>query len=209
MTAFRLCRWCCIDPYCYPTKNFRFTISNARYYHVGTCVMMMRKFLVYSVWTSAPPSFDMLCYLYTRTTGGQGFGIGSTPPGPQLPFGAMRLSPDTAFDGTVTEWEHFGGYFYGVWDTHKSTACVCVLRVCVCVCLCCVCVCVCVFVLRVCVCVCVCVFVLRVCVCVCMCVFVLRVCVCACVCVCARVCVRALVLVCACVCLHTRVCVRA
>lgn len=29
-------------------------------------------------------------------TGGYGYGVGSTPPGAQVPFGLVRLSPDTA-----------------------------------------------------------------------------------------------------------------
>jgi putative alpha-1,2-mannosidase len=47
-------------------------------------------------------------------TGGDGYGIGSTPPGAQHPFGFCRLSPDTAesFD-IVVPWRHFGGYYYG------------------------------------------------------------------------------------------------
>ena len=45
--------------------------------------------------------------------GGDGFGVGSTPPGAQYPFGFMRLSPDTAEDNIVLEWRHFGGYYYG------------------------------------------------------------------------------------------------
>lgn len=46
-------------------------------------------------------------------TGGDGFGVGSTPPGVQYPFGMMRLSPDTVFDDVEVEWRHFGGYYYG------------------------------------------------------------------------------------------------
>lgn len=45
--------------------------------------------------------------------GGQGFGVGSNPPGAQVPFGAFRLSPDTALDTVALEWEHFGGYYHG------------------------------------------------------------------------------------------------
>lgn len=45
-------------------------------------------------------------------TGGDGFGIGSTMPGVQLPFGAVRASPDT--DGLLfLNYRHFGGYYYG------------------------------------------------------------------------------------------------
>lgn len=50
----------------------------------------------------------------TYCAGGEGFGIGSTPPGAQYPFGLVRLSPDTARFGNVAlnGW-HFGGYHYG------------------------------------------------------------------------------------------------
>ena len=49
-----------------------------------------------------------------NTVGGEGFGIGSTPPGAQYPFGLVRLSPDTSTLGNVAldDW-HFGGYHYG------------------------------------------------------------------------------------------------
>jgi putative alpha-1,2-mannosidase len=40
---------------------------------------------------------DVLSYVDTRIgTGGVGFGIGSTNPGAQVPFGALRLGPDTS-----------------------------------------------------------------------------------------------------------------
>jgi predicted alpha-1,2-mannosidase len=46
-------------------------------------------------------------------TGGVGYGIGSTPPGPQVPFGAMRLSPDTInWENFFIPFDHFGGYYY-------------------------------------------------------------------------------------------------
>lgn len=50
-------------------------------------------------------------------TGGVGFGIGSLNPGAQVPFGCMRLGPDTTdqTDG-INIWlqfNHFGGYYYG------------------------------------------------------------------------------------------------
>lgn len=45
-------------------------------------------------------------------TGGAGFGIGSTNPGPQVPFGAMRLGPDTTYDWIYLPFNHFGGYYY-------------------------------------------------------------------------------------------------
>lgn len=50
--------------------------------------------------------------------GGDGFGVGSTPPGAQYPFGFVRLSPDTAEDNIVLSWRHFGGYYYG--KRHQS-----------------------------------------------------------------------------------------
>lgn len=42
-------------------------------------------------------------------TGGLAFGVGSTNPGPQWPFGAMRLGPDTAVGPDLGA---FGGYYY-------------------------------------------------------------------------------------------------
>ena len=45
-------------------------------------------------------------------TGGEGFGVGSDPPGVQIPFGAMRLSPDTSLDNIVVAPNHFGGYHH-------------------------------------------------------------------------------------------------
>lgn len=54
------------------------------------------------------------CSPYFPPVGGEGFGIGSTPPGAQYPFGLVRLSPDTASLGNIAldDW-HFGGYHYG------------------------------------------------------------------------------------------------
>lgn len=60
-------------------------------------------------------------------TGGHGFGIGSTPVGVQgcasfveiahflVPFGSLRLGPDTSglFDSKAIRWDHFSGYYYG------------------------------------------------------------------------------------------------
>jgi predicted alpha-1,2-mannosidase len=45
-------------------------------------------------------------------TGGLGYGIGSVPPGAQVPFGLARVSPDTceALD-IVIPFDHFGGYY--------------------------------------------------------------------------------------------------
>lgn len=48
--------------------------------------------------------------------GGIGFQAGSIAPGPQVPFGAMRLSPDTSLDSIWLQFQHFGGYSY--MDTH-------------------------------------------------------------------------------------------
>jgi hypothetical protein len=54
-------------------------------------------------------------------TGGLAWGVGGQNPGAQVPYGAMRLGPDTSkFDGSdiVEEKEgvHYGGYWYN--DTH-------------------------------------------------------------------------------------------
>jgi putative alpha-1,2-mannosidase len=53
----------------------------------------------------------------TIGTGGVGYGCGSVPIGPQVPFGAMRLGPDTTEVLPVVgelwlRFEHFGGYAY-------------------------------------------------------------------------------------------------
>ena len=63
-------------------------------------------------WYNMPeqPPYNSIDY---PLAGGDGFGVGSTPPGAQLPFAMMRLSPDTAFDNVALEWRHFGGYYYG------------------------------------------------------------------------------------------------
>jgi predicted alpha-1,2-mannosidase len=46
-------------------------------------------------------------------TGGGGWGIGGDPPGPQVPFGLVRLSPDTInWENIFINWDHFGGYYY-------------------------------------------------------------------------------------------------
>jgi len=43
-------------------------------------------------------------------SGGLGFGIGSLNPGPQVPFGSMRLGPDTSLGlGFIIPFNHFGG----------------------------------------------------------------------------------------------------
>ena len=44
--------------------------------------------------------------------GGDGFGVGGDPPGVQVPFGALRLSPDTALDNVAFGPHHFGGYHH-------------------------------------------------------------------------------------------------
>lgn len=50
------------------------------------------------------------------STGGFGFGVGGDPPGPQIPFGAIRASPDTSADDLAPSFTHYGGYHYD--DTH-------------------------------------------------------------------------------------------
>lgn len=50
-------------------------------------------------------------------TGGQAFGCGALNPGPQRPFGMVRIGPDTINDvNNFVPWEHFGGYHYN--DTY-------------------------------------------------------------------------------------------
>jgi len=53
-------------------------------------------------------------------TGGFGFGVGGINPGVQVPFGAMRLGPDTSLAATESvpfnAGTHYGGYWYE--DTH-------------------------------------------------------------------------------------------
>ncbi len=44
-------------------------------------------------------------------TGGVGFGMGSTYPGPALPFGMIHPSPDTRGDGAPAGFYHCGGYY--------------------------------------------------------------------------------------------------
>lgn len=50
--------------------------------------------------------------------GGEGYGVGSIPPGAQVPFGMMRLSPDTSYDNVAVEWNHFGGYYHGALNNY-------------------------------------------------------------------------------------------
>ena len=51
-------------------------------------------------------------------TGGLGWGVGGTNPGAQVPFGALRLGPDTALGALNLEklGVHYGGYWFS--DTH-------------------------------------------------------------------------------------------
>ncbi len=49
-------------------------------------------------------------------TGGFGFGIGQTFPGPKVPFGMVAPSPDTSFYGINIGVLHCSGYYY--YDTH-------------------------------------------------------------------------------------------
>ena len=46
-------------------------------------------------------------------TGGQGWGVGTTYPGPQAPFGMARPSPDTTLQGKAPSFIHCSGYSYG------------------------------------------------------------------------------------------------
>ena len=59
-------------------------------------------------------------YQYVSTligTGGEGYGIGSLPTGAQIPYGMMRLGPDTTNkDDFFADWRHYGGYYHG--DDH-------------------------------------------------------------------------------------------
>lgn len=50
-------------------------------------------------------------------TGGIGFGVGSLPPGAQVPFGLARPSPDTSEALAYEPWNHDGGYYYPDADT--------------------------------------------------------------------------------------------
>eukprot|EP01119_Soliformovum_irregulare_P012554 TRINITY_DN3269_c0_g2_i4.p1 TRINITY_DN3269_c0_g2~~TRINITY_DN3269_c0_g2_i4.p1 ORF type:complete len:741 (+),score=200.96 TRINITY_DN3269_c0_g2_i4:19-2241(+) len=74
-----------------------------------------QRFVWCLLWIGLGSSEDILDYVDPFIgTGGEGFGIGSTPPGAQRPFGLVRLSPDTvAFDNIFIPWNHFGGYYHG------------------------------------------------------------------------------------------------
>lgn len=78
----------------YPTNLF-----------IGTGIYVCVVTFSTRVWLSIP---------FISVPGGDGFGVGSTPPGAQYPFGFMRLSPDTSEDNIVLPWRHFGGYYYGI-----------------------------------------------------------------------------------------------
>ncbi|KAH3743396.1 alpha1,2-mannosidase subfamily protein [Pelomyxa schiedti] len=58
---------------------------------------------------------DPLTYVNTLIgTYGTGYGIGALPPGPQTPFGLVRLGPDTCeMDNFNVVWRHNGGYYWG------------------------------------------------------------------------------------------------
>ena len=46
-------------------------------------------------------------------TGGVGFGVGSIPPGPALPFGMARPGPDTGTNGgRAPSFSHCAGYWW-------------------------------------------------------------------------------------------------
>ena len=50
-------------------------------------------------------------------TDGHGYGIGGLPVGAQVPFGMVRLSPDSTLTEQIwVPWWHTGGYYYN--DTH-------------------------------------------------------------------------------------------
>ena len=66
-------------------------------------------------------TIDVPLNLYIGT-GGEGYGAGSILPGVQVPFGMMRLSPDTSYDNTAIVFHHFGGYHYGKVPYSTSTA---------------------------------------------------------------------------------------
>ena len=65
---------------------------------------------------SAAPSIPLSSISTLFGTGGIGFEVGGLGPGPQFPFGPMRLTPDTAEGQVWIPFQHFGGYNY--LDTH-------------------------------------------------------------------------------------------
>jgi putative alpha-1,2-mannosidase len=64
---------------------------------------------------SPPPKIDPLSFIDSRIgTGGEGFGVGSIPIAAQVPFGSMRVGPDTlGLLHSDLEFNHFSGYYYG------------------------------------------------------------------------------------------------
>lgn len=46
------------------------------------------------------------------SSGGFGFGVGGVNPGPQVPFGACRLGPDTDEKLLWNHFNHYGGYYF-------------------------------------------------------------------------------------------------
>ena len=70
-------------------------------------------------------------------TGGDGFGVGGSPPGAQFPFGLIKASPDTCDRfGDAPQWAHYGGYHYhdshmlGFSQTHMAGAIACGCALC-------------------------------------------------------------------------------
>ncbi|MGZ3450019.1 MAG: GH92 family glycosyl hydrolase [Polyangiales bacterium] len=63
----------------------------------------------------APATAPLIKYVNPFVgTGGVGFGVGSTFPGPQRPYGMARPGPDTlGAAGNATTFEHCAGYSYG------------------------------------------------------------------------------------------------
>ncbi|MFM7204810.1 MAG: GH92 family glycosyl hydrolase [Myxococcota bacterium] len=60
---------------------------------------------------------DVLPWIDPRIgTGGLGWGVGSTVPGPTHPFGMAKPSPDTTYEDFDPSFAHCGGYWYA--DTH-------------------------------------------------------------------------------------------
>ncbi|MFU8805665.1 MAG: hypothetical protein ACNA8W_17765, partial [Bradymonadaceae bacterium] len=46
-------------------------------------------------------------------TNGQGFGYAALTPTAQMPYGLVRLGPDTSLNSTYVPFHHFSGYHYG------------------------------------------------------------------------------------------------
>eukprot|EP00759_Apiculatamorpha_spiralis_P034157 PhF_6_TR35354/c0_g1_i1/m.51311 len=64
---------------------------------------------------ATPITRNRTAYVDTRIgTGGIGWGIGQLNPGPQVPFGCMRLGPDTSIglEPLRLEFDKFAGYYY-------------------------------------------------------------------------------------------------